>query len=191
MKKEQSVGALPMLPYSCMAANCMLWTTYGVLKREFSIWVPNAAGLVMALYYIMSYLQLLPNKGLQKLPGTIKAQVRGVAAVVLASLVATSFKVPASVIGTTAVIFCIMLFASPLATLKTVLQTRNASSIPLPFTVVSILNCFFWTVSGLLKLHDMNIIVPNFLGLSFGLFQAALKIVYGNGDQRQYGFATP
>jgi uncharacterized protein with PQ loop repeat len=68
------------------------------------------------------------------------------------------------------------LFASPLSTLKTVIETKSAASIPLPFTIASLLACFFWSVTGFLELHDLNVILPNFTGFLFGLAQLGLKL---------------
>jgi solute carrier family 50 protein (sugar transporter) len=85
-------------------------------------------------------------------------------------------------VGNLGVILCVCMFASPLAALKVVLQTRSAKAIPLPFTLASILNCFLWSVAGLFDMHDYAIYVPNLLGLSFGLAQVGLKLVYGSGS---------
>ena len=88
-------------------------------------------------------------------------------------------------IGQAAVVVCIALFASPLSTLQTVVQTKSAASIPLPFTLASVLACFLWSVTGFLQLHDLNVIVPNTLGLISGLAQVSLKLVYGNGPPQE------
>ena len=87
----------------------------------------------------------------------------------------------ASLVGNVAVVFCLLMFASPLSALKTVLRTRSARSIPLPFTLATVLNCFLWSVAGLGEFRDFNIYFPNLLGLAFGLIQVALKIVFENG----------
>jgi solute carrier family 50 protein (sugar transporter) len=88
---------------------------------------------------------------------------------------------PAAWIGNIAVLFCVAMFASPLAALQTVLHTKSAKSIPLPFTLATVLNCLLWSVVGLLDMHDANIYLPNLLGLAFGIAQVVLKLVYDNG----------
>ena len=87
----------------------------------------------------------------------------------------------AETIGNVAVMFCLLMFASPLSALRSVIATRSAASIPLPFTLATILNCFLWSVAGLGEFNDFNIYFPNLLGLGFGLIQVALKIVFGDG----------
>jgi hypothetical protein len=74
------------------------------------------------------------------------------------------------------------MFASPLSALKTVLQTKSAQSIPLPFTLATVANCFLWAVAGFKDFHDFNVYFPNSVGLGLGLTQAALKVMYGNGS---------
>lgn len=88
----------------------------------------------------------------------------------------------AGLIGNSAVLFCMLMFASPLAALKEVLRTRSAKSIPLPFTLATILNCFLWSVAGLGEFKDFNIYFPNLLGLAFGLVQVGLKILFDYGS---------
>ena len=199
IKEKKDVGSLPLLPYSCMAANCVLWTTYGALRHTPSIWLPNGVGLILALYYIQSFIQnnhhgTNSESSSTALSGSVKVHLAGVGAVVAAAALAfqSQFQLPvASVaavadgVGATAVIFCIALFASPLSTLKTVMETKSADSIPLPFSIASLLCCFFWSVTGILELHDMNVIVPNALGFMFGLAQVGLKLMYSGKRSKQ------
>lgn len=88
----------------------------------------------------------------------------------------------ADLIGNIGVAACIVLFASPLVAMKTVIQQKSAESIPLSFTLASIVCCFLWSVVGLEKMHDAVIYVPNLLGLGCGLLQLALKIIYGSAN---------
>jgi solute carrier family 50 (sugar transporter) len=83
------------------------------------------------------------------------------------------------------VLLCMVMFGSPLATLKTVILTKSARSIPLPFTVASTINCFLWSVAGLFKLKDFNVYFPNLVGLTFSLVQVALKLKYGDGGEHE------
>jgi uncharacterized protein with PQ loop repeat len=88
----------------------------------------------------------------------------------------------ATVIGNIAVLFCILMFASPLSVIQLVIRTKSAGIIPLPFTVVTCLNCFCWVVFGWFTLKDINVWLPNILGLAFGIIQVILKLVVGGRD---------
>lgn len=189
---NKNVGNLPLLPYSCMAANCVLWTTYGALKHTPSIWIPNGVGVLLALFYIHSFLEnaMTPdnNDSTMPLPEEFKWHIGGVAAVVATAACAFqcqsffSATAIADHVGHAAVLFCMALFASPLAALKTVMETKSADSIPLPFTIASLLCCFLWAVTGVLELHDMNVILPNTIGFMFGLAQVALKLQFSGNN---------
>ena len=189
-RKEESVGSLPLLPYSSMAANCGLWLSYGFLKQEPALMGPNFVGLLLALYYMNSYAKFSAPKA-PTIPGSLRQHKVAVAGVLAVALWAGIAKVRPDMIGYAAVAFCIAMFGSPLASLKTVLATKSAKSIPLPFTIASVANCFLWTVTGAFKLKDPNIILPNALGLTFGVAQVVLKLIYGERRSRSHGMATP
>ena len=181
--RAKSVGNLPLLPYSSMFANCFLWSSYGLLKREVRIWATNGIGIAFALYYFFTFSCHSPPKS-PTIPGSIQQHVRANAVVVaatFASIYLSPISDPASWIGNIAVLFCVAMFGSPLAALRTVLQTKSAKSIPLPFTLATVLNCFLWSVFGVMELNDKNVFVPNLLGLGLGLWQVILKIIYGDG----------
>mmetsp|Transcript_82379 Transcript_82379/g.123636 ORF Transcript_82379/g.123636 Transcript_82379/m.123636 type:complete len:227 (-) Transcript_82379:210-890(-) len=184
VKKDKSVGSLPLLPYSSMIGNCILWVAYGMLKHESKIWGTNSIGLLLGGYYFLSFVKHSPRAS-PTLPGTVQQHIGACVAVVLGIfvvIVVSPFADPAEAIGNTAVFFCVAMFASPLAALKTVLVTRSAESIPLPFTIATVMNCFCWSVMGLLDMHDFNVYFPNLLGLAFGLAQVGLKLVFGHGN---------
>jgi len=193
VQKNKSVGSLPLLPYSSMIANCVLWFAYGVLTNESKVWFTNLVGLFFGLFYFLRFIKYTQPKS-TTLPGTVRQHMQGCFAIVAAAStwILTCYltvrrkdmwmSYASGLIGNTAVIFCMLMFASPLSALKTVLRTRSARSIPLPFTLATILNCFLWSVAGLGQFKDFNIYFPNLLGLAFGLIQVALKIIFDYGS---------
>ena len=86
----------------------------------------------------------------------------------------------ADVIGTEGVLFGVVLFASPLTALRTVIATGSAALTPLPFTVACLANCTTWLVMGWWQVHDFNIYFLNVLGPLCAVTQLALKGLYGN-----------
>lgn len=166
-----------------MIANSFLWSTYGLLKSEPKIYLTNLCGLVSGIFYFLSFAKYSPKKA-PTLPGSIRQHANVNVMVIAATFFVvflSPFKDPASIVGNVAVLFCVAMFGSPLAALKVVLKTKSAKSIPLPFTLATVLNCFLWSVFGLLEMKDVNIYFPNLLGLSFGLTQLALKLIYSDG----------
>ena len=187
MQREGRVGNLPLLPYTIMIINSLLYLTYGLLLREIRIWSGNAIGLLLGCYYFKSYLPFVPTDrvlGVGKaspLPGTLQQHVQaiGVAmAFITMSILLASREMAAQFVGTVGMVVCVSLFASPLSVIQVVLETRNSRCIPLPFTVAMTINCFLWTVFGLWQANDANIYIPNGLGLIFSLAQVGLKLYF-------------
>lgn len=177
--RDKAVGNLPLLPYSSMVSSAFLWTVYGILKHDPNIWLTNLIGLVFALYYFTSFAKYAP-KSSPTLPGTVRQHWQGIYCIVFVASLLFLSGLPwaVNVVGTSAVILCIAMFASPLTALKVVLQTKSAKAIPLPFTVASLVNCFTWTVYGIVIVSDPNIYLTNALGLTFAVTQLALKVLY-------------
>jgi solute carrier family 50 protein (sugar transporter) len=184
--KDKNVGSLPLLPYSSMMANCFLWMVYGLLKQESKIWATNGIGAVFGLFYFLRFIKYAPPKS-PTFPGSIGNHIAACVAVLAASAGVTALlpvNEAASIIGNLAVLFCIAMFASPLASLKTVLRTKSAKSIPLPFTLATVVNCILWSVAGIFQMKDIKVYLPNILGLTFGLAQVSLKLMYGDSRPR-------
>lgn len=182
--KYKSVGNLPLVPYTAMIGNCFLWTTYGLLKKEPKLWSINSFGLVLGWAYFLSFIRHAPTKS-TTLPGSVNQHFQVILALLLATTLAatllTDRKLAISLIGSVGVLLAILLAASPLAALKTVLTARSAQSIPLPFTLAALVNGFLWAGFGIFALGDINIYLPNVLGFLCALAQLALKIKFGNG----------
>ena len=188
VSRDKNVGALPLLPYSSMLSSAFLWVMYGILKSEPKIWSANGVGLVLSIWYMYVFTRYCAKQS-PTLPGSVLQHFQGCAFIIcLTVFIAVTFSTAqaAQVIGNAGVVLCIAMFASPLAALKTVCETKSAKSIPLPFTVAAVINCFLWSVVGILEMHDFNIYFPNLLGLFFGLVQVALKLVYSGGGEKDH-----
>ena len=72
---------------------------------------------------------------------------------------------------------CVILFASPLSTVREVLVTSSAASIYAPLTIAQVANCWMWTIYGF-GIGDVWVYGPNGTGLLLGLVQLALKLLY-------------
>ena len=120
--------------------------TAGMLKRDKKIWAPNFFGFLCGLNYFYQF-QKHCSKTASNLPGTLSQHFNYSALVVtLTALIAVTLgtDLAATLIGRFAVLVCIVLFISPLSSFKSVIETKSAKSIPLPFTLTCMLNCFLW-----------------------------------------------
>jgi solute carrier family 50 protein (sugar transporter) len=142
----------------------------------------------LGVYYFVTFIRFSPKQS-PTLPGSTLQHFQGISLIMgittILALTLNTMKA-AEVIGIMGVIFCVAMFASPLAALKSVLATKSAKSIPLPFTLAAVVNCFLWSVVGVMDMKDFNIYAPNLLGLFFGLVQLTLKVIYKNArDHRE------
>eukprot|EP00527_Entomoneis_sp_CCMP2396_P007414 CAMPEP_0198152864 /NCGR_PEP_ID=MMETSP1443-20131203/61524_1 /TAXON_ID=186043 /ORGANISM="Entomoneis sp., Strain CCMP2396" /LENGTH=266 /DNA_ID=CAMNT_0043818997 /DNA_START=72 /DNA_END=872 /DNA_ORIENTATION=+ len=181
--KNKKVGALPLLPYSSMTANAFLWTIYGLMKKEAKIWSSNGVGLIFAIFYFTQFARFAPSfkMPLSTLPGSVKQHVFATLAIMATASTIALTMGATQVVGIMAVILCLALFGSPLTALKTVFDTKSASSIPLPLALATTVNCFLWIIVGFFDMKDPLAVIPNSIGLVLGLFQLGLKVKYGNG----------
>ena len=207
VRRDKSVGSLPLLPYSSMAASSFIWTVYGFLKHEPKLWSCCIVGVALALYYLHNFIQYAPDQS-PTFPGSVAQHVKFVALTVVATFVilsqwewlaggvsptsssassststtsTTTSLEPADILGCGGLVLSISMFAAPLAALQHVLTSKSAKSIPWPFTLASLVNCFLWSVTGLYEMNDANVYIPNVLGLTFALAQVSLKVLYGDG----------
>lgn len=181
--RQESTQSLPLLPYTSMIANCLLWAVYGVLKKDISIWGTNGVGLIMGVIYstvFVKYCNSDINKG-SKSSTNIARHRNGLIAILLYTALLYSHGSPSSteLLGNTAVVFCLILFASPLSVLRNVIKTQSAHSIPTPFAVATLINCILWSITGLYVMHDNNIVVPNVTGSLLALTQLLVKMWFG------------
>jgi len=185
IRRDKSVGDLPLLPYSSLVANCFIWMIYGLLKSEPKVWSCNSFSTILGIYYFATFAKYSP-KASPTLPGSIAMHFKAAVGTILATLaVAASMSKSkaASILGSAGVAICIALFASPLAALKTVFKTKSAEAIPLPFAIAATVNCVLWFVVGWFDMKDVNIWFPNGMGLACGLLQISLKLFYGDGSK--------
>jgi solute carrier family 50 protein (sugar transporter) len=172
-----------------MIINATLWFIYGLLKRNISVWFGNGICLALGITYFVIYIRFSPPAS-SILPGTVQQHMQVIVGMVLAAVLISTlpiFNDPAQLIGSVGCIIVVLLFASPLVVLRQVIQSKDARSIPLPFTIACTINCFLWTVYGFWGVGDFYIYFPNALGLMLSLAQLALKVHYS--DENRNGFS--
>lgn len=183
VSRTKSVGSLPLLPYSSMTANGVIWAMYGYLVDSPQVKWANIAGTLLGSYYFREFKKYSPI-GASSLPGTMNQHIIIVSWIVLLNTFVVSKldkETAAEIVGKEGVLMYIILFASPLAAVKNVIATKSADSIPLPFTIASTINCSLWSVVGLFLWKDFNLYFPSIMGLLCALAQLFLKGIYAGG----------
>ena len=180
--RDKTTGIMPMLPYSSMVSNSFIWVMYGSLKDLKPVFFANSAGFILGTYYMFMFSRYCGAMA-DNLPGTIEQHWKGTSAIVFLNvLLATTLPKNRAqdVVGKAGMLSFIVLFASPLAALKQVIESKSAASIPLPFTIAESVNCFLWTVAGIWEMQDIYIWLPSILGFCCALVQLLLKVMYGD-----------
>lgn len=152
-----------------------------MLKSEPKLWIANGVGFLLSLYYTLTFTRFAPKHTRSPtLPGSVQEHIQIISGISLAVLILARAN-KAEAIGNLGVLICIMMYASPLAAAKNVIATKSAESIPLPFTMASIICCVLWAMVGIYDMNDIYVYFPCILGLACGAIQVALKLLYGDG----------
>jgi solute carrier family 50 protein (sugar transporter) len=133
------------------------------------------SGLLFGLYYVNEYRKYAKEGSMTKYYAGAGAIVSAVAAM-FALLPAAD---AAHYIGLTGCTLAVILMASPLATLKTVIQTKNTSAMPFTTSLATFMNASSWTGYGLLVAHDPMVWGPNMIGFVAACVQMGLFAKYG------------
>ena len=137
-----------------------------------------ASGAIASVWYVTAVLPLIKGSQLQTTQSTVVA----LSAITInlwtyLSLTNKSIEQVRSVLGMFASALFIVLSMSPLSTIKTVLSTRNSSTILASLTIAQVTNTALWSVYGL-AIKDKFVYGPNLAGLGFGLIQLFLKLAF-------------
>ncbi|XP_013420838.1 sugar transporter SWEET1 isoform X3 [Lingula anatina] len=136
----------------------------------------QVVGLVGCMLSLCSYCSPLATLS------TVYMQFAAALAIILPMLaychyVAPTTAVAANVVGLIGSGLSIATFASPLATLRTVLKNKSTDSMSFPLVAVNFLVALQWALYGYL-LKDKNILIPNTLGCAIAGVQVLLFVVY-------------
>jgi solute carrier family 50 protein (sugar transporter) len=163
-------------PYLSMFINCLFWVTYGVLSENFTLVFVNFIGFVFACYYNWLYFKITTNREAFLTKCSVTLFIYIIALGYVMFVVNDTTDVLRN-LGFMAACCSILMFGSPLTSLKEVIEKRDASSIPLPVSIAAAGCSLTWTLYGL-SMNDISIIVPNFIGSILGAIQLGLKFYY-------------
>jgi len=153
---------------------------YGTLIDNWTLIYCNGINALFGSYYIYSYHKYTRDK----------QKVRILFLIAIVFLLSVYYHVTVRSPGEEGIfqlgiignISTILMFASPLSTMTTVIKTGNASSIPAAFSLVSFLCSLAWVLMGI-KLKDIFIALPNVVGMILSSFQLFLVQKYGQGKK--------
>lgn len=181
--REEGTRDASALPYAAMVANGAAWCAYGASAPstpDMTILLGNAGGVAFGLYYCYTFYKHMS-------PGSDGPMLfAGALSVVVASLAAAAtlpVQTVHDVAGFAGVGFCVLMFSGPLASVQVILRSCSASSLPMGFTLATVLNCVLWCTYGAAVIHDPLVWGPNGAGLVASATQLGLYSKYGGNEE--------
>jgi len=145
-----NLGSLNPIPLALMVVSTFAWMCYAFAVPNGFIVASNLPGAVAAVGFVATTLPLIPADAVST-RRTVGIALTGGALVSLLLWTYLTFAhvdhdTLVFVLGAHGSAICVLLFASPLSTLKEVLVTANAVSIYGPLTAAQCTNCAMWTI---------------------------------------------
>lgn len=81
------------------------------------------------------------------------------------------------IVGFAAVGVNISLYASPFETIRQVLNTKSAATLPIAMCSVAAVNCSLWLICSIVD-NDMFILTPNVIGVTLSAIQVTLYVMH-------------
>ncbi len=131
MQKDGTTGALSPLPFVSLLANCTVWSLYGALVGDPTVLVPNLSGALFGAYYTREFLKYSPTT-----PLAVLAAGAGVVAASVGAAATMSAASAAPLIGYLGCTLAVVLMASPLAVMATVIRERSTAAMPFATSLV-------------------------------------------------------
>ena len=170
---KETPGALLI----CSFMNCILWAVYGVKLERAQVYTANGLGMLITIVWIFIYLVYFSQKNVFKSIGFITLSIIIIAGIgSLFYFVVDPESDKADITGYTAMVFNVLMYAAPGEKIYTVIKTGNYKLLPI-FSSVGGFSCSAcWLMYGVYQ-NDINIIIPNGLGLLFAVLQLIVYFV--------------
>lgn len=179
--KQRSTEDFESLPYICTLLNSSLWTYYGIIKPGvLLVATVNGFGIVVETVYVVLFLIYAPKR--MRVKTGILAGILDVAflsTAIAVSRLAFEGETRIVVIGFMGAGLNIIMYASPLAAMKTVVTRKSVEYMPFFLSFSLFLNGGIWAFYALL-VQDYFLGIPNGIGFLLGTAQLLLYAIYRN-----------
>jgi solute carrier family 50 protein (sugar transporter) len=180
--KLKTTGQMALLPLVLMCFNNHLWLLYGLLTGSiFPLCAAALAGEIAGIIFTAVYYRWSRNT--LEARRTCGAAFLGMALATLFVLLGVAGKTGQSFhqvvqsLGYVGATINICMYASPLATIKVVLETKSSASLPINLCTMIFLNCCMWVATSIVD-NDMFVLIPSVIGLLFSGVQLPLYFIY-------------
>ena len=157
----------------CSFMNCVLWADYGLLNNTFLVYFANGIGGTITLVWITIFLIFLGKKNI----GIALALNLALIIIVVGIMLLFYFIIDVKITGYVAMVFNVLMYAAPGEKIVKVIKTQNYKLIPIFSTVGGLACSLCWLIFGIYQ-GDLNLIIPNGLGLFFAILQVIVFLIY-------------
>ncbi|CAH9088083.1 unnamed protein product [Cuscuta epithymum] len=186
--KNKSVEGFHPWPYHAALMNCLMWVFYAmpfVHRHSTLVMTINAAGIVLELFYLLVFLYFNNSRTRARMVGLFLIQLILLSGIVAGTLLgAHTLEKRTKIVGSLCVVFGIILYASPLSVMLTVIRSRSAKYLPGWLIASGFANGILWAAYACIR-FDVFILVSNGVGTILSFLQILLKLFYGNGPRRE------
>jgi len=175
-----SMGELNPVPAAVTVLSTVAWLQYGLASANPFVVASNLPGVAAAVAGLVLMLPLMagaPALGLVQaiFVGGCTAIVGLWTWLVFSGMSALA---RAGALGLFASFLFVVLCTSPLASMRSIIASKDSSSIYAPMTFAQCVNCGLWTFYGFVAANDVFVWGPNLTGLLLGFAQLSLKIIF-------------
>ncbi|XP_038881469.1 bidirectional sugar transporter SWEET17 isoform X2 [Benincasa hispida] len=182
--RNKSTEQFESFPYVCTWLNSSLWTYYGIIKPgAYLVATINTFGVVVQSFFLGVFLIYAPS-AMKVRTGILVGilDIGMLTATIAVSELALEGGKRIGALGFVCAGLNIMMYASPLSVMKTVIKSRSVEYMPFMLSLFFFLNGGIWTFYAFL-VHDWFLAVPNGMGLGLGLTQLLLYAIYRNAKR--------
>lgn len=188
--KTQAVSDVSVIPLVSLWAACHVWMLYGLLAGNlFPIFFTYILGDVFAVLFIIIYYRVTNEKRyVAKVAGGVGAFLLLLTLYTILGRAGVTHQTPhqvARTVGFVGICVSVILYASPFETIKQVVRTKSAASIPAVMCSVGTVSNSLWVIYGLVD-FDLFVVVPNVLCVALGVVQIVLYLVYRPRSDSQW-----
>ncbi|ETP36830.1 hypothetical protein F442_15312 [Phytophthora nicotianae P10297] len=145
--KTRSTGSVSVLPVVLIFCNCYAWVMYA---RQVNSIPPLFVAYAVGMLASIAFVLGRVNQSSEQVENTL---------------------------GAVSGLINLALYASPLERIKHVIQTKDASTIPITISAFLLVNGVVWVLHSIVE-DDMLVLIPNALGVALCIVQVGLYVVY-------------
>ena len=173
LKGEIKCSDSPGLLLIFSLINSLLWIVYGLLQDSIQLYISSGIGGGLTVIWLTIFLIFFADKKF----GFALLLIFGLIVLILGIAGVFFFFIQTSITGLVAMIFNILMYAGPGEKIYRVIKTGKYQLIPIFSTIGVYLSSLCWMMFGLYQ-DDINLIIPNVLGLVFSISQIGVFLFY-------------